>query len=283
MRFFDRLANGWKLGKTSLATIKENPSLMVFPLISGLSLVLVSISFFGSGYFFFGEDILALANDETAVTSLNVLLYAMAFIFYLANYFVIVFFNVGMVYCAKQILEGKETTVGDGIRFAQMRMANILAWSFLAATVGMILKGIQERAGAIGGIITGIIGVVWGIATFFVIPIVAFENVSPIEAVKKSALIMKEKWGESIGANFSFGVFTLLGILFIVLPIGFLLGAAVHPIVGIVAAVLVFFLIQTAVSSAHMVFLAAAYQHVNNEPTGHFDSDVLDDVFIPKK
>jgi len=283
MKLFDRLANGWKLGKTSLKTIKENPSLMVFPLISGLSLILVSLSFFGSGYVLFGEDILALASDETAVTSLNLMMYVMAFIFYLANYFVIVFFNVALVYCAKRILEGNETTVGEGVRYAQTRIGTIFAWSVLAATVGLILKSIQERAGALGGIITGIIGVVWGIATFFVVPVVAFEDVSPIEAVKRSASIMKEKWGESIGANFSFGIFSLLGILFVALPVGFLLGAAIHPIVGIVAGILVFFLVQIAVSSANMVFLAAAYQHVNDEPTGHFDSDVLDDVFIPKK
>jgi len=283
MKLFDRLANGWKLGKTSLTTIKENPSLMVFPLISGFSLLLVSISFFGTGYIFFGKDILALANDETAVTSLNVVMYVMAFLFYLINYFVIVFFNVGLVYCAKNILEGREATVRDGVRFAQSRMGSILAWSVLAATVGLILKSIQERAGAIGVIITGLIGVVWGIATFFVIPVVAFENVSPIEAVKKSALIMKEKWGESIGANFSFAIFTLLGIFVIVLPIGFFLGATVHPIAGIVAAVLAFLLVQTAVSSANMVFLAAAYQHVNGESTGNFDSEILDEVFIPKK
>ncbi len=283
MKLFDRLANGWKLGKTSLITIKENPSLMVFPLISGLSLILVSLSFFSSGYVLFGEDIMALVADETAATSLNIMLYIMAFIFYLTNYFIIVFFNVGLVYCAKKILEGNEVTVGEGIRFAQTRMGAILAWSVLAATVGLILKSIQERAGALGGMITGIIGVVWGIATFFVVPVVAFEDVSPIEAVKRSASIMKEKWGESIGANFSFGIFSFLGILFIALPIGFLLGATIHPIVGVVVGILAFLLVQTAVSSANMVFLAAAYQHVNNEPTGHFDSDVLDDVFIPKK
>lgn len=283
MKLFDRLANGWKLGKTSLITIKENPSLMVFPLISGLSLILVSLSFFSSGYVLFGEDIMALVADETAATSLNIMLYIMAFIFYLTNYFIIVFFNVGLVYCAKKILEGNEVTVGEGIRFAQTRMGAILAWSVLAATVGLILKSIQERAGALGGMITGIIGVVWGIATFFVVPVVAFEDVSPIEAVKRSASIMKEKWGESIGANFSFGIFSFLGILFIALPIGFLLGATIHLIVGVVVGILAFLLVQTAVSSANMVFLAAAYQHVNNEPTGHFDSDVLDDVFIPKK
>jgi hypothetical protein len=255
---------------------------MFFPIISGFSLILVTLSFFGGGYLIFGDGILDIGDDETAVSSLNALFYFLAFLFYLLNYFVIVFFNVGLVHCAKMVLEGKETSVGEGINYALTRVGSILAWATLAATVGIILKTIQERAGALGGIITSIIGVVWGIATYFVVPVIAYEDVSPIEAVKRSAQIIKDKWGESIGANFSFGLFALLGILFVALPAGYLLGAMINPIVGIVAGILIFILIQTVVSAANMVFLAAAYQHVNEEPTGYFESDVLDDMFTRK-
>jgi len=152
----------------------------------------------------------------------------------------------------------------------------------LAATVGLILKSIQENAGNLGRIITGIIGMVWGIATFFVVPVIAYEDVDPIQAVKRSAQIMKDKWGESIGANFSFGLFSLIGIFFVALPIGFFLGATINPIAGMIVGILIFILVQIVVSAANMVFLAAAYQHVNNEPIGHFEEDVLDDVFIQK-
>lgn len=282
MRFFDRLSNGWRLGKTSLLTIRENPSLMLFPFISGISLILVTLSFFGSGYLAFGEEILAIADDETAVNSLDVILYVMVFLFYIINYFVIVFFNVGLVHCARRILEGHETTVGEGINYATTRVGSILSWAILAATVGMVLKAIQENSGTFGQIISGIIGMVWGIATFFVVPIIAYEDVNPIEAVKRSGQIMKDKWGESIGANFSFGLFSLLGTLLIALPAGFLIGAIIHPVAGVVTGVMMFILIQMSVSAANMVFLAAAYQHVNDEPTGYFESDILDDVFVRK-
>ena len=206
MRFFERLSNGWRLGKISLLTIRENPSLIVFPFISGISLILVTLSFFGSGYLAFGEEILAIADDEIAANSLDAILYVMVFLFYLLNYFIIVFFNVGLVHCARRILEGHETTVREGINYATTRVGSILSWAILAATVGMILKAIQENSGTFGQIISGIIGMVWGIATFFVVPIIAYEDVNPIEAVKRSGQIMKDKWGESIGANFSFGL-----------------------------------------------------------------------------
>lgn len=282
MGLFDRLSKGWTLGKTSLQTIQENPSLMLFPVISMTSLILITISFFTSGYFLFWDDIAAGSVNESLTNNIDAIFYVGMFLFYLINYFIIVFFNVGLVHCAKMILEGKETSVGEGIQYAATRGGTILAWATLAATVGMILKTIQERSGAIGGIIASIVGVVWGVATFFVVPVIAYEDVNPIEAVKRSALIMKEKWGESIGANFSFGLFTIIGILFIALPIGYILGAMVNPFVGIAAGFIVFLLVQTAVSAANMVFLTAAYQHVNNQPTGHFEGDVLDDIFVQK-
>ena len=101
------------------------------------------------------------------------------FLFYLINYFIIVFFNVGLVHYAKMILEGKETSVSEGIQYATTRAGTILAWASLAATVGIILKTIQERSGAIGSIIVSIIGMVWSIATFFVVPVIAYEDVNP--------------------------------------------------------------------------------------------------------
>lgn len=282
MSLFKRLSNGWQLGKTSLLTIRENPELLFFPIISGAALLLVTLSFFGGGYLFFGEEAIAMLGDETTETGANVLLYGLAFAFYLVTYFVIVFFNVGLVHCAKMVLEGRETSVAEGIRYAQTRMGAILGWAVLAATVGIILKTIQERAGAVGGIITGLIGMIWGIATFFVVPVIAYEDVSPIDAVKRSASIMKDTWGESLGANFSFGLFSIIGILFIAIPTGFLLGFLIHPVLGVLAGILVLILVQAAVSAANTVFLAAAYQHVNDAPTGYFESDVLDDVFVQK-
>ena len=282
MRLFDRLSKGWALGKTSLKTIQENPALMLFPVISGASLILVSLSFFGGGYFLFGEKILPIADNNTPLSSLDIVSYLMLFLFYIANYFVIVFFNVGLVRCARIILEGGDTNFTDGFQYARTRIGTILAWALMAATVGIILKTIQERVGTFGSIIYGIIGLVWGIATFFVVPVIAYEDVDPFEAVKRSAQVMKEKWGESIGASFSFGLFALIGIILIALPLGFLVGFLIDWLAGAVVFILAFILVQIVVSAANMVFTTAAYQHVNHRPVGGFDDDVLENIFVKK-
>lgn len=280
MSFFGRISNGWAISKTSLKTIRENPSLMIFPLIAGTSLILVALSFVGGTYLFYAEGLAAPSGEDLA--GKDIVFMMAGFLFYFINYFIIIFFNVGLVHCAKQILEGEQTSVSQGIRYAFSRLGVILAWASLAATVGLILKTIQERAGAVGKIITGIIGVIWGIATYFVIPVIAYENVGPFQAIKRSSEIIKNKWGESLGANFSFGAFTVLGLLLIALPIGFLIGYAIHPVAGFLAGLLIYLAIQTVMSAANVVFLAAAYQHVNEAPVGHFSSDLLDDMFFVK-
>ena len=283
MKIFDRLSNGWKLGKMSLETIKDNPSLMLFPVVSGAALTLIVLSFLGGGYFLFGDSIRAGIDNEVASEgTMDILMYVAAFLFYLVNYFIIVFFNVGLVYCARLILEGEKTSFAEGISYAMTRTQTILAWAALAATVGMIIKTIQERAGSLGHILSGIVGIVWSIATFFVVPIIAYEDVSPIEAVKRSGQIMKDKWGESIGANFSFGIFTFLGVILVALPLGFAIGAIIHPIAGVAVGILTFLLVNIAVSAGKMVFLTAVYQHINNEPIGKFEGDVLDSIFVKK-
>ena len=92
---------------------------------------------------------------------------------------------------------------------------------------------------------------------------------------------MKEKWGEAIGANFSFSLFYIVGYIAIGLMVFLLF--SIHPLVAIIIGVMTGLLLHTVVSAAQTVFLAAAYQHVINEPVRHFDSDALDGIFIERR
>ncbi len=278
MSLSSRLGNGWNLGMTSLRTIKENPKLLAFPLLSGAALVAVCLTFLGGFAFFFGFDF-----DQWVDQAFGEYLgYAVLFGFYLVCYFVIVFFNVGLVFCAKRIFEGEEVRFREGLEFAGSRVVTIINWAVLAATVGVVLKILEERLGWIGHIISGIVGIVWSIATFFVIPIIAYEDVSPIEAVKRSGKMMRAKWGEALGANFGFGLLFVVGYVIIAATAVFL-GIFIHPIAGVFAGILLALLLHTALSAAEMVFVAATYQHLNDQPAGNFEGEILSSAFVPKK
>jgi hypothetical protein len=204
MSFFDRLSNGWRLAMSSFKILKANQQLIIFPILSGISLVLIIGSFFTVSLANAGWD----PDNISEVSSAGY--YILVFLFYLVNYFVVVFFNMALIHCSRLYFRGEEATVAAGLRFSMSRIGAIFSWAVFAATVGLILKAIQENSGIIGRIITGIIGIVWSVATFFVVPVIAYEDLGPIGAVKRSTQMMKEKWGQSLGAGFSFGLISFL-------------------------------------------------------------------------
>jgi hypothetical protein len=110
----------------------------------------------------------------------------------------------------------------------------------------------------------------------------AYEDISPMDAVKRSAELMKSKWGEAIGANFGFGILFFLGYIVIAF-VTVLLITMVNPAVGIVAGIVMALILHAALSAAEIVFITATYQHLHNDPVGRFDGDTLDSVFMPKR
>lgn len=276
MNFFTRLSNGWQLANLSFATINQNRSLLLFPVFSSIALILVLATFFGGTFLLVGDEIETLMNNEEYG---NLPGYALIFFYYLVNFFVIVFFNAALIHCALKVLNGEETSVGDGLSFAFSRIEKIFAWSLLSATVGTLLQALQDM-GKIGEIVASLIGIAWSILTFFVVPILVYENLGVIDSVKQSGRLMKEKWGESLAANVSFGLFHFLAI--IAAAVVFFLLTSVNMILAIVVSVLMVLVASTVISAARTVFVAAVYNHVTGRPAGDFDGEMLDSVFVHK-
>jgi len=172
-------------------------------------------------------------------------------------------------------------SVAAGLQFSVSRIGAIFSWAVFAATVGLILRLIQENTGIVGKIITGIIGIVWSIATFFVVPVIAYENLGPVGAFKRSAQMKKEKWGESLVAGFSFGFIQLLAFLVIGVPL-FLLGSAANFLLGLAFAIAGVFIIMAILSAAQTIFISAVYHGINGDVNKHFDQQLIDGLFVRK-
>src|SRR5262249_37193960 len=123
------------------------------------------------------------------------------FAFYFVQYVVIIFFNSALVGAALMHLRGERATLGDGLRIAMSRLPAILGYAVIAATVGMILRAIEERAGFIGRWIAGLLGAAWSLATFMVVPLLVSQQIGPIDAVQRSAQLLKRTWGENLIGN----------------------------------------------------------------------------------
>lgn len=275
MSFIDRLSNGWKISMTSFKVLKANKQLVIFPILSGISLLLILGSFVTILLAGVGWDTDAIQESSRGMD------YLFIFLYYLVNYFIVVFFNMALVHCTHLYFKGEEVTIEKGIRFSMSRIGAIFAWSMFAATVGMILRLLAENLGSLGKILIGLIGIVWSVATFFVVPVIAYENLGPVDAFKRSAQMMKEKWGERIGAGFSFGLVSFIATLVVGGGL-FVIGAVFNVIVGIFLAVLGVLLVAAVMSAVKTIFISAVYHNINGDPVDYFNQQMIDGLFVQK-
>jgi Family of unknown function (DUF6159) len=275
---FEKLSNGWELMKSSAQVLREDTNLLVFPIMSGIACLFVTGSFalplFLSGAFEF-------QGNAQQVTH-NPLAYVVLFLFYFCSYFVIIFFNSALVACAIIRFNGGTPTLNDGFQSALARMPQILAWSLVSASVGFILKIIESRSERFGEIISGLLGLAWTVATFFVVPVIVVEKAGPFEAMKRSMAILKNAWGEAFvgnqGIGFFIGILAIIGFLPAVL--GFMSGSGVAIAIGVAVTVVLEMALAIVSAALHTILLGALYVFAAEGRVPHaFDSGVLRSAF----
>ena len=278
---FQKLSNSWELVKASAQVLKADKELLIFPLLSfGAFVATLVVFFLPMAFFGFGEA----AGSEI----FEILATVVGFVFYVVTTFIMIFFNSALVGAALIRLEGGDPTVADGMRIARNRIGSIFAWSLLAATVGMILKAARERAGFLGDIVIGMIGIAWNLATFLIVPVLVTHNLGPIESLKKSAELLKKTWGEQIAGNLGIGaVVALAFVLYSVIAIPAVVLAITTGVTAVIVAAIVcvaagyglLALISAALSG---IYSAALYRFATTGEAGFIDRGLLQQAFQPK-
>ena len=213
------------------------------------------------------------------------------FLIYFVTFSIGTFFNAALIACAMNRFNGEDSSARAGLAVALKRLPQILAWSLLNATVGMLLQMLKERAGWIGRIILGFVGMGWAIATFFVTPVLVVEGVGPFKAVKRSMQVLKKTWGESLVSQVGVGVvmgFIAFGTLMVFLLVGGGLSLALEspwPIAVLGPLGLLAMMLVVLVSSTlKTILVAACYRYA---ATGlvpeQFDGATLRTMFGSKK
>jgi uncharacterized protein DUF6159 len=285
-----KFSRSWELVKQSFAILKSDKQLMLFPILSAACcLVVTAIIATGGTLLTLPSFAAAAAAGERWTPAHAPFFYPVLFLLYVANYFVIVFFNVALVGVANSRLVGGSWTMRDGLELAWARKGTIIQWAIVAATVGVILKTIEERLGILGRIVMRIIGVAWALACYFVVPVLAFEDLSPIEAVERSSKLFKDTWGEKVVGGFSFSiVFFLLalpGIGLFVLSLLLAVGtrSAVLIALGFIVMMLYFLLLSVVSSAVQGIFNAALYRYACfKQVPPAFDGQLITAAWTPK-
>jgi hypothetical protein len=282
----NKFSRSWELVKQSFAILRSDKQLMLFPVLSAVSCLIVTIIIGTGGAIAVMPAIAsAAASGERFNPNQSPLFLLSMFAMYVANYFVIVFFNVALVGVANSRLMGGTWTFRDGLELAWARKGTILQWALVAATVGVILRTLEERLGLLGRIVMRILGIAWALACYFVVSVLAFEDLSPMDAFKRSSKLFKDTWGEKVIGGFSFGLVSLLlmlpafGLFFIAIVLGGLKGL----ILGFVLMILYMLLVSAFMSAVQGVFNAALYRYACfKQVPPAFSQDLVASAWSPK-
>ncbi len=257
---------------------------MLFPVLSGIASLLVVASFVGPvlSHYGFKEVQQALHRPDWAG---QVWLIPWTFAFYFCTYFVTIFCNAALIGAVMIRLDGGDPTVADGLRAARQRIGPILGWSAVSATVGVLLHAMEGKRGSLPAkIIAGILGVAWSVMTYLTVPVLVAEGLGPWQALKRSASLLRQTWGEQIIGNVGLGAFFgIVGFLgtIVLAGIGFLLGGPIGA-----GVLLVPFWIAIAILSQTLkaIYQASVYCFATGRdlPPG-LDRGLIESAFVEKQ
>lgn len=280
-----RFARSFALAKASWSVVQADKELLLLPLISVAALVVILGSLAVPVVVLGGIVTGGVPGDPGLGMMLGLLL------LYVLFYFITLFFNTALVGAAMMRMDGGNPTLGDGLRIAWQRAGRILGYACIAATVGLLLRALEERVGWFGQVVTKLIGAGWALATFLVVPVIVTRDAGPIEAVKESAGLLRRTWGENLIGNVGLGLVFGIGYAGLAIVALFVFMATMQS--GLTAGI-VLAIALTTLAILMLVALHAALQGVYSAAlfryaTGHgaplpgLGPDALGHAFGPRK
>jgi hypothetical protein len=267
------LSRSWQLIVETWRVLGKDKELLVFPVVSGIAVIVIIASF-----------ILPLLFSGLLGSAFGIVTwFLLIFTFYFLTTFVVLFFNTALIAAAHIRLSGGDPTVRDGLSHAGRHLWGIAAWALISATVGLVLSSIRNRGGMAGSLASGILGVAWSLLTFFVIPVMIFEEKGVIDAIKESMGLFRKTWGENIAGSIGLGLVMLPVILVLFLLMGALFAGSSLFIP--LAAFFVLLLGVTAVIyyALRGIFVAALYIYARTGSVPRaFSQDLIAHAFQPK-
>lgn len=270
-----RIARSWRLTRSAWRVVSRDRALLILAALSGVLGVVGVAVIFGVGGLASG----GFSRGRVAVVALVV---AYPFMF------VSVFVNTAIAAAAAAALEGRSLSVGEALAVPAQRVGTVALWALITTGVGVVLEQISSRLPFGGSIVARLVGVGWSLASLFAIPILALERCSAPQCLKRSAGVVKERWGEGISGNVMITAWMVLVIIPLAVVAGVALGAS-HgdPAVRdgvIIVSLLVFVAISALAGVVRQTFAVALYRYATTgSDEGPFERRDLQAPFRPKR
>lgn len=266
------------LNKQSIAIIRSNKKLLVFPIINyilTISLLLIAMRSL--------VKIEAAAWQTRHVDTKTYLVFfsiiiAYFFLFHLIN----TLFTAALMQCALKHIEKKSYTLRTGFRTMFKNAIPLILWKIIMTTIGPVIRFIEyweDDWSKTSKIATNLLSTLpWMSATIIIIPVLISENLGPIRSIKRSAQLILEHWGEKAyfqsRISFTLGLIRILA--FLPLIIALFIGGKIDLITASAISMILFLSVSIIHAASQIILISALYLYaINRNTSAYFDVDLL--------
>lgn len=229
----DRIVDGIEVIRDGLAILAERPILLVYPLLGGVV---------GSLWIVLGIGVGAAAVLGMGLSGGQTLAFVGIVLLgtYIAFAYTNVLFTAALIHEVRDYSQGVDLDLRAGLDAALANWSTLLLWTLVSWTVGAVIR---HRRRDTGGFADRILDegaeAGWTAATFFVVPVILFENADWRTVAGKTADRLTDSWAEILGAVVGLrivayvislvggGIVSLFSVLFIWDTLGTIVGTVV--------------------------------------------------------
>ena len=248
--------------------LKSEKKFWAFPIISFISfIILVLIPFIPSMIEAFSSSQNILDPSTHSDFSIN---YGFLFIYYILVYTASFYINAAFIIAVNDKIEGKKINVLTCLNKASTKLHHLFGWAIIASILAVIIRALEERK-IIGFILAIFLSFSFSILCFFVLPIIALEDIGPIEAMRKSKNLFTKSWSDQVKARISFGFYAFM--LALPGPAIIALGIMSQSILLTIIGILISSCISVVLYMMRTIYLTILYRHANGQSSSKYFSE----------
>ncbi|MCX7121129.1 MAG: DUF6159 family protein [Gammaproteobacteria bacterium] len=271
----------FQLAKQTLAIIKQNRRVLIFPILSNLiALALFTLA------------AIPIYNIESTVAKTNHL-GAKDMIFFIAILSVLfsiahlstLLFNAALSVYANKTLQGRKNSLSDGFKALITFFPKLMKWNNIMTTFGCIVCVIEYWSDHwLSSKIASryLCNLTWTTATYFILPVLLFEKKNQTQSIKHSATLIKNNWGTVLVSKMNIRLNTMGIHILSLIPalIAFLIGGKIIISIGSTLTVIAFIIVFSINTAIRIALCNALYLFANGYDLSKFyDVNLLKNAF----
>jgi Family of unknown function (DUF6159) len=243
------IGDGVGLMRASFGVVRQRPALLWFPVISTVCLALAAGFWIVQGAYVYAAGSPKLLYVPIVVAGL----YSLSFVG--------VFFSVALAGATAETFDGDEPSFNDGMNAAWNNLGGIAGWAAYSIVVAILIGFMKSIRGArwVGTAAQ----VAWNLATIFVVPLMAVEDLDASNARRRSLELAKENWQAETGGLGALRLALFVPGLLVYVAAKLLANGHVHSLAGkalLGAVLLCGFGIAVGASVVRQVFAVSLYR-----------------------